>query len=251
MPYGRSLRWLLETITIKPKQEIIDSLQIDFDEDYLVENRTELFKLSTYRLKEDLANSQGVINGSIVLKCVKRQGPKAHQTNAKDIYELFTYAAGLSDRFPKEVVSKNSDLIDLHKDDSLMEDIEILSVEQKVTLLQSKVGRQENIISDLYKQVGDQKRFLDLERSRISGLEKKIEAILSSGKSLFRSPAESILKQSIEVIPDSQPTPVEGENNNLNVNDSPVVLDINNSINDQLVSMDQGQTGYYSCYTGY
>ena len=96
--------------------DVVDELVYEIDDDLILESREIMFKEATSRYIAILENSSyDPTQGIPVLTMIKRrQGDRMKFNNCKDLVDLYVYAAGLTDIFPRDTLSTmNSKFIDI------------------------------------------------------------------------------------------------------------------------------------------
>ena len=108
---------ILESCEIKPRQDIVELLITEIDEELLKECRNTLFQAAVDRY-DDMLDMNG-LGRNAYLQIKKR---KTVANDAKDCYGLFCYIAGLTKFFPRELLSasKYIDIFDGKQSESDM-----------------------------------------------------------------------------------------------------------------------------------
>ena len=99
---------------IKSMQAVVEEMVEEFDTEFLTGEREKMFECAKDRLRMIL-KSNAVLDDKHVLdiKCKKRTGKNADTRIAGDIVDLFIYAVGQKEVFPKESLSTTCKMIDL------------------------------------------------------------------------------------------------------------------------------------------
>ena len=236
---------ILSEAEVKPKTVIIDNLQNIIDEEYLREYRDTLFTYTKERLSDAIKGRSGDLTGVISLELAKRRKPKKLYNYSKDIYEMFVYAVGLEDDFPKEILSSNCEFVEFKDPPIDTENMyDQCTLQREIILMKSTVGKLNTLVVKLVNKVEDQKKQIDLSRTKMADLDRKIETLLRSKNVIPGSPAvvRKVTRPAtnnsgelLNVIPNSQTPSQEGSLHDLDMNISVIpetqLMDHEDSIN--------------------
>ena len=111
-----ALKWdisnILKQVENSTKAEIVDNIVTFLSNEFIKESRDLLFHLSVQRFeklagleKDSLSKQWQIVN--------RRKGDKEKENQAKDIYDLFVFSAGLENTFPRDVLNSNSKNVDI------------------------------------------------------------------------------------------------------------------------------------------
>ena len=96
------------------RQDIVEPLLEQISENTISTTRQKLFENSIERYMEKVKNAGIEVETATTLSMKRRQGVNATVSSCKDIYDLFTFNVGLTQRFPREILTSASNFIDIN-----------------------------------------------------------------------------------------------------------------------------------------
>lgn len=107
---------ILSCVESKSGGDIVDSLEEEFDEGALEDARGQAFELAHGRYLRQLRASDVQVgdNLNVNLQIKKRRGQQAKRAVARDLLELYMYANGHKQVFPKDTLTSVKNFVDIH-----------------------------------------------------------------------------------------------------------------------------------------
>jgi hypothetical protein len=137
-----------------------------------------LFDVAVERHKQSIQHLLTGEDKRLDLQLVTRRGSTAKTNCAKDVYNLYVYAAWISDVFPKDVLSNSSKLIEveLFSSDGSM-DTNILDMKKHITGLMAQMKTQDVSLKSLSREISDLRMLLNSEVEKRTVLERKLNLL--------------------------------------------------------------------------
>jgi len=108
---------ILSEIDSKSARDIVDTLELEIDEECIEEAKRCVFKIAHEHYVNELKDTGVLVDmpvGAHALQVKKRRGVNAGRADAMDLLELYMYCVGYKKEFPKDVLTSIKNFVDIH-----------------------------------------------------------------------------------------------------------------------------------------